>query len=260
MQGKGLVHFFKSRLTRNGQRRWNCPRDAQIAAYADRQLAGRAKERVEAHLADCDFCRDQVGYLIRSANSPTPESPPDSLLERAKKLGEERPRAEGIAFWHWGKIAAATACLVVVGTIAFRHHPAGPTTAPANPPIALPAQAPPQIAPPAPSTMNPRPAVRGGNNHWLQPALVFPASGSMVPEGNIDFRWEPVAGALDYEVKLLSEDGDMVWTNTSSVSNLRLPAEVKLEAGKKYFVQVRANLAEGKSSQSAPIAFTVVHR
>jgi len=81
----------------------------------------------------------------------------------------------------------------------------------------------------------------------------------MVPENQIDFRWEPVAGALDYEVKLLTEDGDMVWTDVSSVSNLRLPAEVKLEVGKKYFVQVRANLAESKSAQSAPITFTVTH-
>ncbi len=260
MQGKGLVHFFKSRLTRNGQRRWNCPRDAQIAAYADCQLAGGAKERVEAHLADCDFCRDQVGYLIRSANSPIPEPPPDSLLDRARKLGEEMPRAGGIAFWQWGKIAAATACLVLVGTIAFRHHPAGPTTAPSNPQNVLPIQALPQARPTVPAAIAPRPAVRGGINHWIEPALVFPPAGAMVPEGNIDFRWEPVAGTHDYEIKLLTADGDMLWTGITPSSSLRLPADVKLEAGTKYFVQVRANLAEGKSSQSAPVMFTVIHR
>src|ERR1039458_6767552 len=114
MQGKGLVYFFKTRLKNIGQRRWNCPQDSQIAAYADHQLAGPARDRVEAHLADCDFCRDQVGYLIRCANTTLPEPPPDSLLQRAKKLGEDRPRAEVRAFWQWGKIAAATACLVVI--------------------------------------------------------------------------------------------------------------------------------------------------
>jgi hypothetical protein len=82
----------------------------------------------------------------------------------------------------------------------------------------------------------------------------------MVPEGNIDFRWEPVAGTLDYEIKLLTEEGDMIWTDITQASSLRLPADVKLEAGKRYFVQVRANLAEGKSVQSLPIAFTVTHR
>jgi hypothetical protein len=259
MQGKGLVYFFKTRLKKIGQRRWNCPHDSQIAAYADHQLAGPAKDRVEAHLADCDFCRDQVGYLIRSANASLPEPPPDSLLQRAKKLGEQRPRAEGRAFWHWGKIAAATACLVVIGTIALRNKSAGPTTAPANHPMAFPTQTPPQIVPPAPGAITPQPTVRSGHKTVLEPALVFPTAGAMVPENEIDFRWEPVAGALDYEVKLLTEEGDMVWTDISSASSLRLPADVKLEAGRKYFVQVRANLAEGKSAQSAPIAFTVTH-
>ena len=259
MQGKGLVYFFKTRLKRIGQRGWNCPHDSQIAAYADHQLAGPAKDRVEAHLADCDFCRGQVGYLIRSANASLPEPPPDSLLQRAKKLGEERPRAEVRAFWQWGKIAAATACLVVIGTIALRNKSAGPTTSPANHPMVLPTQTPAQIAPPAPVELTPRPTERSGHKTLLEPALVFPTPGAIVPEGQIDFRWEPVAGALDYEVKLLTEEGDMVWTDISSASSLRLPADVKLEAGKRYFVQVRANLAEGKSAQSAPITFTVTH-
>jgi hypothetical protein len=260
MQGKGLVYFFKTRPKRFGQRRWSCPRDSQIAAYADHQLAGRAKERVEAHLADCDFCRDQVGYLIRSASTALPEPPADSLLRRAKKLGEERPGAERRALWQWGKIAAATACLVVIGTVALRNKPAGPTRSPANAPMVLPTQPPAQIAPPSPVAMTPRPTERGGHKTVLEPTLDFPPAGGMVPEGNIDFRWEPVAGTLDYEIKLLTEEGDMVWTDITQASSLRLPADVKLEAGKRYFVQVRANLAEGKSVQSPPIAFTVTHR
>jgi len=59
---------------------------------------------------------------------------------------------------------------------------------------------------------------------------------------------------------LLTSEGDLVWTQRTTESSLRLPADVKLEAGRKYFVQVRANLAEGKSAQSAPVAFTVVNR
>ena len=86
MQGTTLVQFFKSRLTRIRQRRWSCPEESQIAAYADHQLAGPAKDKLEAHLADCDFCLDQVGFLIRSANAPLPEMVPDSLLRRAGKL------------------------------------------------------------------------------------------------------------------------------------------------------------------------------
>lgn len=259
MQGKSLVEFFKSRMKRIEQRRWSCPDDSTIAAYADHQLAGPAKDKLETHLADCDFCLDQVGFLVRSANAPLPESVPNPLQLRARKLAGEKARAEGSALWQWGKIAAATACLVVVGTIAMRYRPAGPVTVPATHPVISPTPVPPQITPPTPSVATPPPAVRGGRKTFPEPTLVFPTDRSTIPENHIKFRWEPVSGALDYEVKLLTAEGDSVWTQTTMGSSLHLPADVKLEAGKKYFVQVRANLAEGKSAQSTPVAFTVVH-
>lgn len=260
MQEKSLIEFFKTRMKRRDQRRWGCQDDAQIAAYADHQLAGPAKIKLEAHLADCDFCLDQVGFLIRSANAPLPESVPDPLLLRARKLAGEKARAEGIALWHWGKIAAATACLVVVGTIAIRNRPAGPLIGPATHPIISPTPVQPQVAPPTPKVTTPLPAVRGGHKNFPEPTLVFPTDRATVSGNNIEFRWEPVAGTLDYEVKLLTAEGDSVWTQTTMGSSLRLSPDVKLEAGKKYFVQVRANLAQGNSAQSAPVAFTVVKR
>lgn len=174
MQENNLFTFFKTRLNRIGQRRWSCPDEAQIAAYADHQLASPAKDKVEAHLADCDFCLDQVGFLIRTANAPLPESVPNPLLIRARKLAGEKTRAEGSALWHWGRIAAAAACLVVVATITLRHQPEIPTTAPAKPKVVLSAQAPPQPALQSPRSTIPPPAVRGGRRTWLEPTLLFP--------------------------------------------------------------------------------------
>lgn len=80
-------------------------------------------------------------------------------------------------------------------------------------------------------------------------------------DNQIDLRWQPVAGTLDYEVKLLTAEGDLVLTQRTTEVSLRLPAGVKLESGRQYFVQIRANLVGGKSAESAPVAFTVAeHR
>ena len=260
MQEKSLVQFFKFRMTKVGQRRWSCPDESQIAAYADHQLAGPAKERMEAHLADCDFCLDQVAYLIRMQNAELPEAVPNALLLRAIKLAGEKTRPEGSALWQWGKIAAATAaaCLVLVVAVSLRHPQTGPTLAPRQNPVAQPARVPPPMTPKTRS--EPSPTVRGGHKTLLEPTLLFPSPGATVPENKIEFRWEPIAGTLDYEVRLLTSEGDLVWTQQTMGSSLRLPADVKVEAGKKYFVQVRTNCADGKSVQSAPVAFTVVNR
>ncbi len=260
MDERSLFHFFKTHLTKAGGRRWACLGETQIAAYADRQLAGQAKERVETHLADCDFCLDQVAFLIRTQRAESPEPVPDWLLLRARKLTGEKTRPEGSAVWRWGKIAAATAtaCLVLVVSISLRHHQTVPTVAPRQTPVAMPLHVPGQTAPTTPSELPP--AVRGGLKSHLALTVVSPAAGSIVPENEIEFRWEPVSGALEYEVEVLTLDGDLVWKQRTVGSSIRLTGDVKLEAGHKYFVSVRAYLAEGKSVQSAPVAFTAIHR
>jgi hypothetical protein len=260
MQERNLVAFFKSRMTK-GWRRWGCLDESQIAACADHQLAGQARERAEAHLADCDFCLEQVAFLIRTQQAETPEPAPDWLLLRAKNLVQKEARAEGSALWHWGKFAAAAACLALVAVVTLRRPLTGPTPALRQTPAARLSHEPSRIAqstPPAEPLRPPK--VRGGQKTPLALTVVFPPAGSTMSENEIEFHWVPVAGALDYEVQLMTAEGDLVWKQKTAESVLRLPGKVKLEAGQKYFVSIRAYLAEGKSAQSAPVAFTVAHR
>jgi len=252
-----LVEFFRFRMKKMQSRRWNCPDESQIAAYADRQLTGHAKDKVEAHLADCDFCLNQVGFLIRIANAPAPDSVPAALILRARGLGEKRFRAEGTTLWHWGKIAAATACLVVVGTIAILNRVAGPVTVPPIHPVTSPTQVPPRVTPPAPKVTPPPPSVRGVKKNQFEVAVRFGPAGSKLTADEIEIRWEPISGAVKYEVEILNLDGDLIWKQTVEGSSIQLPLEVKVEAGHKYFASVRAYLSEGRTVQSAPVAFTV---
>lgn len=257
MHENKLVHYLKTRLTTVGKRRWGCLNEIQIAAYADHRITGREKERAEAHLADCDFCLDQVTFLVRMQNAELPELVPDSLLIRARKLAQAKPKSEGSAIWVWGKIAAATAaaCVVLATAISLRHPRTVPTVAPHQNPTARPAQAPPQIAPAIPN--EPPPTVRGGRKSYLVPTIVSPAAGSTLQANAIEIRWQPVSGAMDYQVIAQTLEGDEVWRQRTLESSIRITRDANLQAGHTYFVTVRAFLVEGKSVQSAPVAFTV---
>jgi Putative zinc-finger len=261
MNENSLKSFFRSRTTKAGQRRWGCLDEAQIAAYADHQITGREKERVEAHLADCDTCLEQVSFLIRTKNAEMAESVPGGLLLRAKKLAGTKAKSEGSMVWVWGKFAAATAvaCLFVATAISLRQSqsPTNPAVAPHQNPVTQPVQSPAPVAPTVP--VGRHPAVRGRENSLFIPTVVFSPAGSAPPANRIDFRWQAVPGALDYEVIVLSAVGDQVWKQRATATSVQLPGSVSLEAGRKYFVTVRAYLTEGKSVESAPVGFTVGH-
>ncbi|HEV2352509.1 MAG TPA: zf-HC2 domain-containing protein [Terriglobia bacterium] len=255
MDKNNLIQFFKFRMTKFDQRPWGCLDESQIAAYADHQYAGREKERMEAHLADCDDCLDQVTFVVRSRNSELQESVPDALLLRAKRLAKAKP--EGSTVWVWGKIAAATAvaCLAVVTVISLRQSTTVTPVTPIQNPVIRPAQTPTQAVPAA--RVQRHPAIRGSQKSVFAPTVVSSLGGNGTLAGGIEIRWQPVSGAMDYEVMVLTPEGDQVWKKRTTEASIQLPRAVSLKAGQKYFVTIRAYLTEGKSVQSAPMAFTV---
>ncbi|MHB8654056.1 MAG: zf-HC2 domain-containing protein [Terriglobia bacterium] len=256
MHENNLAAFFKSRKTNETSHR-GCLDESQIAAYADQQLTGQARERVEAHLADCDVCLAQVAFLIHTQPAGTPELVPPWLLLRAKNLAQKEGRTQGSALWHWGRFAAVAACLVLVAGVMLRRHATMPTFKWHYYPVPLNHNVPRQTSPPTPPAGQIGvPKVRGDQNDPLALTVVFPPAGSTVSENEMDFHWAPVAGALDYELQLMTADGDLVWKQTTTHPSLRLPGKVRLEAGRQYFVLVRVFLTEGKSVESRPVAFT----
>jgi len=236
-----LIRCLKTRPAKHGERGWRCPEEIAIAAYADGRLAGKEKLKIERHLADCDFCLEQVAFLARVRYSDVPAAVPAPLLARAREMAGTKT---GFALLPaWTKVAAAAvACLALVTIVSVRvglHQSPGSSSS-------------------SPSATRPEAAgeVRG---HAVPTKLsvLSPASESTVERIELEFRWEAAPRALDYDVRVLTADGDVVWAARTEKNLSKLPADVKLEAGRKYFALVQANLAEGKTIKSDAIGFTV---
>jgi len=54
---------------------------------------------------------------------------------------------------------------------------------------------------------------------------------------------------------MVTAEGDLVWEARVEGTQARLPEDVQLAAGEKYFVWVRAHLPEGKTVQSKVVGF-----
>src|SRR4051812_40195484 len=64
-----------------------CPEEVMLAAYADGQLFGAEKRRVQNHLSRCEQCRDTVGIVLRAARAE-PRPAPGDALAAASIIGE----------------------------------------------------------------------------------------------------------------------------------------------------------------------------
>lgn len=260
---KSLRQFFRTKSARAEERRRDCLDEAQVAAYVDRNLVGPEKTRLEAHLADCEFCLGQVVFLARLRETPIPEPLPAALLARARELAAPKARPWTAWVWRWEAVAAMAACAVVVTVVSLREAPRqAPFVSPVphGEAVAPRVQAPREVKPLAPVAPAPAPTtvpLGAGVRGLSTPALIFPAPHATLPRPQVEFRWQTVAGALDYEVRLVTAEGDLVWEQRTEANSVKLPAGVSLVAGQKYFVWVRANLGEGKTSQSRAVAFTV---
>jgi hypothetical protein len=270
MLERKLIRFYRTHSENRAQRRWGCLSESDIAAYADHRVTGGEKDRIEAHLADCDFCLNQVAFLARLSEAAVPESIPSSLLSRAQELARPRPRF-GLGWaWRWEAVAATVAGLAVVVVLSLRNP--GTVVPPLQPPTAVAptsqapsgttSKSPSTHVPSVPSASAPAPTVRQGTMPPLRstPALIFPRPNAVIPTGQVEFSWTGVRNALYYEVRLVTADGDLVWETRTEENSAPLPASVSLPTGQKYFVWVQAFLAEGKTTKSTAIGFTVAAR
>lgn len=246
MQRVPPIHF--SRLLPRG---WSCPDEQSVAAYADGRTSDREKRWMEEHLAGCEACRAQVAFLVRSESAEG--SPlPAGLLRRAQQIvsgGQNPAAAPG---WSW----AAAAATAAAGAVLWMSWPVvqkqQPVPSAVGPAISVAQQRAP--APPAPQGREETTAVRSTRNKADLPILLSPQPDSSL-HNQREFRWLPVAGALYYEVRVVTADGDVVWEQRTEGTSIRLPEEVRLRAREKYFVWLRAYLPEGKVRQSKAVAF-----
>ncbi len=74
-----------------------------------------------------------------------------------------------------------------------------------------------------------------------------------------ELRWKPVAGVDSYDVKIYTEDGDLVWEGSSEDTKISLPDSINetLIRGRTYFWQVEAVTEKGESLKSQMVRFQI---
>jgi hypothetical protein len=91
----------------------------------------------------------------------------------------------------------------------------------------------------------------------MTPQSLYPREGGVVAPTGIEFRWTRVPGPLCYDVRVVTEEGDVVWEGRAGDSLVGLPSNVHLTADESFFVRVRALLPEGKTVTSRMGGFKV---
>lgn len=219
-----------------------CADAVDLAAAVAGLLPGARRERLIHHAADCNHCLSRLAELVRLEHAP-PASVPELLRARAGRLvAAERPQraSHRVGLQRW---AMAAVVVLAVGLVLGRQW-----TTPGD--VRAPAE---QHPDPAVGAMERRSIDRAA----LRPRILAPAAEATLDVTKADIRWTPVDGSLYYEVRVLSDDGRVLWhervTDTASV----LPAKLMLQPGEEYFVRVDAYLAEAMSVSSPHVVFTV---
>jgi len=275
MDEKEIKRLLHVRSGQGGRRGWRCPDENQLAAYAAQRLNGLARNSVEAHIADCDFCLGQVAFLAQSPDWENPVDVPASLLSGARSLLGRKPSHANWG-WRWAFTTAAVACFAIlfvvfalqlrrqqsvsVGPLVAQHDPQPITSPPvtvASPSLRSEPSQPVQTPKMKPSQT---PVVRSKPTGDLVPALIFPRDGAFVRRSDLEFRWVPVADAVFYEVWITTAEGDLAVERKTEVSSLKLDSSVPLSPGTKYFISVRAHLRDGQTAKSSILSFRLSDR
>lgn len=227
--------------------RFHCPDEHELAAYVDQQLIGAERERVESHLAKCDSCLQQVGFLVKHVYVPE-ESAPPWLLHGAKIL--KTPAHQSVRFGMKSVSVAAASAVLAIGLLVWRE--ARPRTEEHS---ILIARAPDPSAATIPEKEEPEAdtAVRSLSPTDFQILILSPQADAIIRDSDFTIRWKAIPEAAEYEVQIVTADGDLAWRKKVHGNSVIAPKQT-LRRGLKYFVWVRASLPNGKTQQSAAVA------
>ena len=220
-----------------------CPEDQQIAEYFEEKLPEAERDHLERHLADCRFCLARLGMLQRLAQNPIAPRIPEDVLATAKSMRRanvSQPRR--VPAW------AAAAVLVVAVGVLWQFVPVREIG---------------QLELPRIHMTEPSSEVRETRSvdpAALGPRFLAPVEGrGITPDASL-FRWTAVPSSLYYEVRVVSDSGDLLWQERVEGTEWRLPGDLALTPGLEYFVRVDAYLTDAKTLQSDYLLFRTGER
>ena len=88
--------------------------------------------------------------------------------------------------------------------------------------------------------------------------MISPKPDEKIDASNLEFSMEAERRCVTpIEIEVVSDSGDVIWQQRSHASSLKLPAHIRLEKGKTYYVWIRIHLARGSVEQSKAVRFTI---
>lgn len=211
-----------------------CPDEHCVAGYVDGGLDEAAREQFELHLADCGHCLALVGLLCRERGAEGIATMPDKVAASAPTLPTNRTQRR----WRLAPEWAAAAMLVLATPLLFQlgRNPDGGTEG--------------QGRPDAPATRTLAPTGAG-----LQ--LLSPDAGASVDAQRLSFRWTEVSGTPYYDVRIVTDAGDVVIQQRVTETTWQPPANLALQPGAEYFVHVDAYPSGDLSVSSDHVPFRI---
>jgi hypothetical protein len=122
-------------------------------------------------------------------------------------------------------------------------------------PVTAPTNSAPEATPVPPIATDKNGKLRG-EEEASDAILISPQPDEVLDASRIEFHWKPRREASFYEIKIVSETGDLVWQKQSLASSLKLPSDVRLEKNKPYYVWIRIHNRRSVE-QSSAVRFTV---
>lgn len=203
-----------------------CPTPATLAAIADGSLPPPERDAAAAHIADCERCLVEVAAIVRLGRAE-PSPLPAVLRDRVSR----RPRAS------WQTAAAVAATLVVgvggwwLGTAGDRQRPAIPAT---------------------------DDAVRSQSAGPALPLVTQPQPQARLSRRDLTFTWQPVIASLSYRVRVMRDDGQLLWEGESTGTTMRMADAAALPTAVPLYVAVTALLPDGRTTRAPAVPFTIL--
>lgn len=227
-----------SRVLRATERRHRepspgCLDDQQIAAYVDGRVGPAGQAEIEAHLADCARCLGLVGLLVREDAADAEAEIPQAALDRAAEFARPTAPTSPRHLPRWAAVAAMLA--LIPALVHLQRTAQGPSAGETE----------------APRTTRSAPAAVES----LQ--VLKPTAGSVVEPRELRVHWSTVPGSSYYDVRIVTDTGELVVEERVAGTEWRPGATVELQPGVEYFVRVDAYPTAGKSIGSAHVPFVV---
>ena len=223
MDRKDLISLLQQSVVGHGARTPFCPDDHEIAGFVDGALNESARQHIERHLPDCPVCVGRVGLLTRLVRDPSTEAQAQNADSRNTYRIPAAPQ--------W---AIAASVILAVGYLAGTSNFTADTD---------------------PATKYR--TTRNLDSQIAAPEILAPTSGFIGERDGLLIRWTDVPGTLYYEIRVVSDVGNLVTAQRVDGTEWAISRDLNLESGREYFIRVDAYLTDAKPISSQFIPFSL---